>query len=108
MLISSSVQVAANAVSGNVLAGELFEFLPVTAAVSVFATGSAAGLRATFTLGGVTQVSDGLIPATNRYPVRPDDGLVSVGGVAGERLFLEFRNTTGGALVAQWVIDIDV
>jgi len=105
-IISNNVSVAANSVSANVLAGELFEYLPNMTVVQVFATGSAAGLRATYSIGGELQLDDGVINANNRAPIIPDDLLLKAGGRRGERQILKFRNTTGGALTANYLLQI--
>lgn len=105
-IISSSVSVGANAVSANVLAGEMFEFLPRTTIVAIYATTSATGLRATYSLGGEVQADDVGISEQNRVPVIPDDLLIKVGGRQGERQVLKFRNTTGGALTARYLLQI--
>lgn len=106
MLISITGSVAANDVSGNVLSGQQFEFLPRNAQVYLRGTGSAAGLRAQFNIGGSVIATEAAVPGTNRFPVVPDDNLLVSGGVAGERLFLEYRNTTAGALTHQTVLEI--
>lgn len=100
------LSVAANAVSGNVLAGELFEFPPQPSAIAVAAVGAAAGLRATFTMGGTVIMNDQPISGANRFPIQPDDVIVEEGAIAGERLFLEFRNTTGAAITVDYKINI--
>jgi len=106
MVISNNVSVAANALSANVLAGDLYEFLPTRGVISFYATGSAAGLLATLLIGGINYCDNSVIPPTNRFPIRPDDGMTQAGGQRGERLFLTFLNSTAGALTANWLLDI--
>ena len=106
MVISGNVSVAANALSANVLAGNLYEFLPTRSVISFYSTGSAAGLLATLLVGGINYCDAQVIPPTNRFPIRPDDGMCQTGSRAGERLFLTFLNTTAGALTANWLLDI--
>lgn len=103
-VISSSISVAANSVSANVLAGELYEFLPFAAIVSLYVTGSAAGLRASLSIGGAQVLEEAEVNSQNRTPIVPDDLLTQEGGRPGERLFLRFRNTTAGALTARWIV----
>lgn len=105
-IISSSVSVAANAVSANVLAGEMFEFLPRTTVVVIYATMAATGLKATYSLGGEVQCDDVDFSIRASSPVVPDDLLLKTGGRAGERQVLKFRNTTGAPLVARWLVQI--
>ncbi len=99
---------AANSNSGNVLAGLQFEFTPKTnGRIIVAATGSAAGLVATFLLGGLSLADRVTIPLTNRWPVLPDDVLLDfISGPRGQRLLLSFDNTTGGSLTYSAVVHI--
>ena len=104
--MQSSESVAANAVSANVLAGELYEFLSAQAQVILSTTGSAIGLNVTLLAGGVTLINDQPIGLQNRFPIIPDDILTQEIIPAGARLLLTFRNTTGAALTAFWRIDV--
>ncbi len=104
--ISNSISVAANAVSANVLAGELFEFMQNQGRVQVFLAGSAAGLNGTMAIGGEIVANEISLNAQNRVPVVPDDISIEFDAVPGERLFLTFRNTTGGALTAFYTVSI--
>jgi len=98
---------AANISSGNVLGGNLFEFVPSPSLVNFLFSGSATGLVVDVLIGGVTIANRAAIAATNRSPVRPDDMLVFAPLVVpGQRLFIEFHNTTGGALNFFALIDI--
>lgn len=105
-ILSGEVSVAANAVSANVLSGELFEFLPRTTAIAVYLTMSATGLTASFSIGGEQQAEDQRFNIRASPPVVPDDLFLRAGGRRGERLFLRFRNQTVGALTARWLIQI--
>lgn len=103
--MQDSISVAANSVSANVLAGQLFEFLGGPAALVVSATGSATGLRATLLVAGVSLINDQAIGLQNRFPLIPDDVLTQE-RVPGGRMVLTFRNGTAGALTAFWRIDL--
>ncbi len=105
-MMQDSISVAANSVSANVLAGLLYEFLPSHARVSFLATGSATGLRGTVNIGGEQVLDDAAVNLQNRFPIIPDDLLVTDGGRMGERLIFRFRNTTAGALTAFWLVQI--
>ena len=107
-VMQGSISVAANDVSVNQLAGELFEFLSRPARIAVYTTGSATGLNATLLVGGVASANDQAIGLQNRFPIVPDDFFVDAGGFAGERLILTFRNTTAGALTAFWRVEVNV
>lgn len=104
--MQNSESVGANAVSPNVLAGELYEFLSAQAQVILACTGSAIGLNVTLLAGGVTLINDQAISLQNRFPIIPDDILTQEVIPGGARLLLTFRNTTGAALTAFWRIDV--
>jgi len=104
--MQNTLSVAANAVSVNVLAGELYEFLPANAQVVLSVSGSAIGLNVTFLAGGVSLINDQAINLANRFPVIPDDIITQEQIPGGARLLITFRNTTGGALIAFWRVDV--
>ena len=102
--MQDSVSVAANSVSANVLAGQLYEFVPQGVNVTVSCTGSATGLRTTF-ICGVPIINDQAINLQNRFPLIPDD-IIQNGQVPGGRMVLTARNTTVGALTYFWRVDL--
>jgi hypothetical protein len=101
--MQDSISVAANAVSTNVLAGQLYEFVD-NQDVTVSVTGSATGLRMSF-ICGVPLINDQAINLANHFPLIPDD-IIHSGEVPGGRMILTFRNTTAGALTAFWRVDL--
>ena len=105
--IAGNSSIAANVRSANLLAGQSFEFLPRPAVVSVYGTGSAAGLEVDLLVGGRSVAQGAVVPGTNRSPLRLEDGIVQAAGLAGDRLFLQMLNTTGGALTENHIVDIN-
>lgn len=103
--MQDSVSVAANSVSANVLAGQLYEFVPSGTKITLSCTGSATGLRATL-IANVPVMNDQAINLQNRFPIIPDDIIYS-GVVRACRLFLTARNTTAGALTFFWRVDVN-
>lgn len=101
--IQDSVSVAANGVSTNQLSGQLYEFAAPGQLITLSATGAATGMRCTF-ICGVPIVDDQAIGLQNRFPILPDD-IVFSEVVAGGRMILKFRNTTGAAIVTFWRVD---
>jgi len=99
------LSVAANAVSANQLAGQLYEFIDRPMPVLLAATSSAVGINVTFLVGGVAIVNDQPISQANRFPVLPDDIVTALRRARG-RLVLTFRNTTGGALTVNASVDV--
>lgn len=102
--MQDSIVVAANAVSINVLAGQLYEFLEAGSRVTISLTGSVNGLRTTY-ICGVPLVNDQAVNLQNRFPLIPDDVLLN-DFVPGGRQVLTFRNTTAGAITAFWRVDL--
>jgi hypothetical protein len=104
-----STSVAANATSANVLAGLLHEIIQFRrAAIRIAAATTATGVRCSYTLGERQIVNDQLISFANRMPDFTTADLIGqTVGVLGQRQFLTFRNTTGGALVPTWVVDVE-
>lgn len=102
--MQDSVVVAANSISVNVLSGQLYEFLDEGQQATLSVTGSATGLRCTY-ICGIPLINDQAINLQNRFPLVPDDVLMSE-PVAGGRQVLTFRNTTGAPLTAFWRVDV--
>jgi len=100
------VSVAANALSDNVFAGRLFEYLPAPSVLDFYATGAAAGLRLQISIGGVVMAEEVVVNAQNRVPVIPDDFVTQEGGTGGQRISARFRNTTGAAIVSRLMMKI--
>lgn len=107
MRISKTLSVAANTTTTNVLAGEMGEYLDSTSAVRLAAVAAAAGLFASFIVGRDVALDDQELSNANRYPIFPDDVVGEEGGLAGEKLTLRFRNSTGVAIVVKYVVDIE-
>lgn len=105
-IMTDRQSVVANAVITNVLTGKVHEFLSRPSAVRLYACGSAVGLNATLIVGNVTAMQDQEVNAQNRMPIVPDDFVVEAGGLAGERVVVSLRNTTGGAITAFTRVEI--
>ncbi len=108
-VISDEISVAANARSGNVLAGDIFEFMPRDGLVNFVLTAAVIGIRADILIGGEAQALNSVVPirgVANPFPIKPDDSVVIAGALQGQRLFLEFVNGTGGAIIAQFLVEI--
>lgn len=102
--MQDSVSVGANAVSANVLAGQLYEFIPGGIPLTVSVTGSATGLRTTL-INSIPLINDQAINLQNRFPLIPDD-VIYTGAAPGGRLVLTARNSTAGALTFFWRVDV--
>lgn len=107
--ISGTISVAANSVSANVLAGSSFEFISQPSIVKLANTQAGAAptdITAVFQIGGESLVQGGDVSDRAAFPTFRDDIFVEAGGQPGERLFLTYTNTTAGALLVAFLIDI--
>lgn len=104
--MQDTLSVGANAVSANVLAGQLYEFPAPGTPIRVSALGAATGMRVTM-ISAVPIINDQAINfnAASQFPIIPDN-VVGSFRHRGGRLVLTFRNTTGGAIVVGWRVDV--
>lgn len=108
--VSGTVSVAANSTSANVLLGSPLAIIPSPTLLSLYGVqaGAARGdIRATFMSGLTTHTFDGPVnKAITAGSVRdPEDRILKAEVVQGQ-LSLTFRNTTAGALVVDWDVDV--
>lgn len=101
--------VAANTTVDNVLAGKIDEFLKMHSVVNLFANAEAVGLNVTLIIGSQVVVDDQEVPAraAGVSIIKPDDFIVSSGGLAGDRMILRVRNTTGAAIIYRSQVAVD-
>lgn len=107
MRVQGSNSVAANGSSGNVLSGKVIEIPERNSKVAFYAAAAATGIVGTVTAGARTLMEESHISPANRFPQDPEDRMVRDVALAGQRLSLSFRNTTGAAIVVQWAVDSD-
>ncbi len=100
MMQVGPTSVAANASSGNVLLGLIYEFPPFNCVAEFGLEGSAAGLVVTVTTGTDIICQEMSVPSQNRFAIYPDDVLLNDVIRGGERITIVYRNTTVGALNA--------
>lgn len=105
-VIQNSVSIAANAVNDNLLNGSQFEYLPYNAKLAFGFCGSAAGLQVDVYSGQDIVCEAMAVNTQNRFPINPDDFILSDIGAAGDRLKVRARNTTAGALTIFWSVNI--
>ncbi len=108
-VISGAFTVLANARSGNVLAGDVFEFMPRNGLVNFLVTGAVIGISCDILVGGEAQALNATCPiraAAAPFPIKPDDSIVISGALQGQRLFLDLINSTGANIIAQFVVEI--
>lgn len=100
-----NLSVAANSTSTNRVAGLTHEFLDGPASIVLAAAAAAVGLTTSLLIAGTSMVDDQSVSQANRFPIVPDD-IVCGENVAGGRIILRFRNTTGAAIIVHWLIDV--
>lgn len=92
--------VGANSSVSNAVSGKIHEFVSRPSRIRLYATASAVGLNMTLIVGNQTFMQDQEVSAQNRMPLVPDDHIVDAGAKSGDRIVLQYRNTTAGAITA--------
>lgn len=98
--------VAANTRTANVLDGKAEVYLTRNSMLAFYIVAAAAGINATLIVGDTVVIDDQEISSANRFPIRPDDLTARSGGAGGDLVGLFLRNTTGGAIVVNSVVDV--
>jgi hypothetical protein len=106
IMTDAALSVAANAVSANIYAGKLYEFIPRPSMVRVRISAAAVGLQFSLLVAGVSLVDDQAISQSNRWPILPDDLVIQAPVAAGARLVGRLRNTTGAAVTFNHVTEV--
>lgn len=106
-VIVRSTSVAATSVDENLLAGSAYEFVRGNSFVSMGLVQSATGMFITIQAGG-TVVAEEFEPPieTTAFPQTNEDFYFNTFAVAGDRLVVRARNSTGGALTVRVVVQI--
>lgn len=103
MIIQKETSVGANSTNENVFSGSTFEFPRTNAIVSVGAVGSATGLFITILAGGNVVLEESPPAISTDFPLIPDEFYYNFAMLAGERLVVRARNSTGGALTLRTI-----
>lgn len=98
--------VAANSVVSNVFSGKLFEFADRNYFLRLYATAAAVGLNLTFQVGTDVIVDDSEVNAQNRLPIPPDDLVSNAAARRGDKIVINWRNTTGAAIIGFLKLDL--
>lgn len=104
----TAVSVSSNSRSSDQVAGT-YQFLPFDATVTIYARCSATGMNIQFFANGQAIVNDLAIPWTGTAGAitRQDHEVSSFDLPAGSRVEFYLRNTTGGALTNDYLIEAD-
>lgn len=104
--IIREVSVAANATNPNLLAGSTFEYARSRQVLSFGVTQAATGNFTTINVGSDVVVEEFAAPIATVYPVIPDQFYAQDVAEQGDRLIVQVRNSTGGALVSRAIVII--
>jgi urease beta subunit len=105
-VMQKETTIVANTANENILAGSAFEFLRRNAVVSIGLTGSATGLVANIQSGADIILEESPLEIKTSFPVIPDEMYYNDVGIAGDRLVIRVRNTTGGDLVVRAIVQV--
>jgi hypothetical protein len=99
--------VAANTTVDNVLTGKIDEFLREPSIVRLYAAAEAVGVNVSVIVGNEVALDDQEITsrAAGVSIVVPDDFIAEAAGLAGDRMILRLRNTTGAAIIVRTRIE---
>ena len=104
--IQKITNVAANSTSANILADELFRFVPVGRPIRVQCKASATGIKTTvLQQSPIVNAQDINFNAANQFPDVQTDILSTFRSQGGE-LFVTHQNTTGAAITVVTKIEI--
>jgi hypothetical protein len=105
-VIQKEISVPANSAVENLLSGSAFEFLRGNALVSVGVTAAATGIVVNIQSGADIVLEESAAYIKTQFPIIPDEMFYTDVGVAGDRLVVRVRNTTGGALVVRCIVQV--
>jgi hypothetical protein len=100
--VTYRVPLAANGSVENAISGSIYEFLPWPAAIELGIVADATGVLATVSSGSdlLAEEQPVVIKTINVLPVYPDDFQFADEAMAGDRLKIKLRDTSGAARVA--------
>ncbi len=105
-MTSANLSVAANATTGNIFAGNVFEFVQFASIVKIYLVAAAVGMNADVLVGNESYLNDQEISGANRFPIRNEDLTVELGALPGERIVVRLRNTTGAAVITNSLVEV--
>jgi len=106
VMTAVATALAANATVNNIFAGNAFEFIMFPSIVRFYIVGSAVGVMADIIVGNESYATDQEVSGAGRFPIRNEDLLLELGALPGERILVNLRNRTAGALTADSLVEI--
>jgi hypothetical protein len=104
--MQKEVSIGANETNDNIFSGSAFEFARQNSLLNMAIVGSATGLVATIQVGSRVVVEESPLAILAVMPKLQDDFYYSEGVLANERIICRVRNTTGGALTARSIAQL--
>ena len=98
MIIQKLTSVPLNGTVENVLSGSAFEFPRTNVLVSLGSAQQATGLFITIQAGGEIVLEESEPAISADFPLIPDEFYYNFAAVAGDRLVVRARNSTGAAI----------
>lgn len=105
-VIQREVSVPANSTIENALSGSAFEFARTPSIVSQGVLAAATGIQLTIQAGGQSIMEESPAKVGTNQPNAEEDMLYNYGVIAGDRLVLRLRNTTGAAIIVRHLTQI--
>lgn len=105
-VMQKEVSIGANETNDNIFSGSAFEFARQNSLLNMAIVGSATGLVATIQVGSRVVVEESPLAILAVMPKLQDDFYYSEGVLANERIICRVRNTTGGALTARSIAQL--
>ena len=99
--IQAEVSVAANSTNTNIVSGSAFEYSRGRQLLSLGVTAAATGTFCTIQSGADVILEESPTYIATQYPIVPDQMFYNDVMEPMDRLRIQIRNTTGGALVAR-------
>jgi hypothetical protein len=100
---ATAYSASANTTSGSLITGN-YEFIG-KGVVTLVARGSATGMNAKLSVGGVTIIDDQPIPYTGTAgAISVNDHVMAKQKMNGGRVDFKLRNTTGGTLTTDYIL----
>lgn len=99
--IQAEVSVGANSTNSNIIAGSAFEYSRGRQLLSLGVTAAATGTFVTIQSGADVILEESATYIKTSFPIVPDEMFYNDVMEMFDRLRIQIRNTTGGALVAR-------
>lgn len=100
--------VGPNATTDNIIRDQQYQTAPFSGFLTLYDTGSAAGLRRSLNVAGSSLVDRGFVNSNNRTPIVPDDLILDgVEVYEGQQIFLPVQNGTAAALTYRARLELE-